>query len=122
MCYMDNQFKARVLVVFLNWPRSACCARVVRRNVHSTSSVSKHQESTGPPYLQNPSLTTYFRSFDGKVKVWSTDTKACVATYSETDKALYAVKWIPRGFGIGEGFLTTGANRSIRFYREAVGG
>lgn len=122
MCFMNNQFKARVLLVFLNWLRSTCYARVVSRNMHSTCSVPKYHESSGPPYLQSPSLTIYFRSFDGKVKVWSTDTKACVATYSETDKALYAVKWIPRGFGIGEGFLTTGANRSIRFYREAVGG
>lgn len=61
-------------------------------------------------------------AFDGKAKVWSTETKACVATHSETDKALYAVKWIPKGPGIGEGFVTAGANRRICFYREATGG
>lgn len=65
---------------------------------------------------------SYFRAFDGKAKVWSTETKACVATHSETDRALYAVKWIPKGPGIGEGFLTAGANRRICFYREATGG
>lgn len=53
--------------------------------------------------------------------MWSTETKACVATHSETDKALYAVKWAPKGSGMGEGFLTAGANRRICFYREATG-
>ncbi|KAI5837506.1 WD repeat-containing protein-like protein 61 [Morchella snyderi] len=61
-------------------------------------------------------------SFDGKAKVWSTETKACVATHSETDKALYVVKWLPKGQTVGEGFLTAGANRRICFYREATGG
>lgn len=62
------------------------------------------------------------RAFDGKAKVWSTERKACVATHSETDKALYSVKWIPTNLGIGEGFVTAGANRMICFYREATGG
>lgn len=61
------------------------------------------------------------RSFDGKVKVWSIDTKTCVATHSETDKAVWSVKWI-RKVGKSEGFATAGANRSIAFYREATGG
>ncbi|PWY81772.1 WD domain protein [Aspergillus heteromorphus CBS 117.55] len=60
-------------------------------------------------------------SFDGKVKVWSIDTRTCVATHSETEKALWSVKWLPK-VGRSEGFATAGANRSISFYREATGG
>lgn len=61
------------------------------------------------------------RSFDGKVKVWSIDTRACVATHSETEKCVWSVKWLPK-IGKTEGFATAGANRSIAFYREATGG
>jgi len=60
-------------------------------------------------------------SFDGKVKVWSIDTRTCVATHSETDKTLWSVKWLPK-MGKSEAFATAGANRSISFYREATGG
>ncbi|QVM12226.1 hypothetical protein D8B26_006860 [Coccidioides posadasii str. Silveira] len=60
-------------------------------------------------------------SFDGKVKVWSIERKTCVATLSESDKALWCVKWLPK-MGNAEGFATAGANRSIAFYREATGG
>ncbi|KAB8075057.1 WD domain protein [Aspergillus leporis] len=60
-------------------------------------------------------------SFDGKVKVWSIDTRACVATHSETERAVWSVKWLPK-IGKSEGFVTAGANRSISFYREATGG
>ncbi|GAT29149.1 WD domain protein [Aspergillus luchuensis] len=60
-------------------------------------------------------------SFDGKVKVWSIDTRACVATHSETDKAIWSVKWLAK-IGRSVGFATAGANRSISFYREATGG
>ncbi|KAJ5186001.1 Meiotic recombination protein Ski8/Rec14 [Penicillium cf. griseofulvum] len=59
-------------------------------------------------------------SFDGKVKVWSMETKTCVATHSETDKAIWNAKWLPK-VGKTEGFATAGANRSIAFYREATG-
>lgn len=59
-------------------------------------------------------------AFDGKVKVWSIDRKACVATHSETDKALWSVKWLPKT-GMNEMFCTAGANRSLTFYREATG-
>ncbi|KAG0152756.1 hypothetical protein PDIDSM_2561 [Penicillium digitatum] len=59
-------------------------------------------------------------SFDGKVKVWSMETKTCVATHSETDKAIWNAKWLPK-IGKTEGFATAGANRSIAFYREATG-
>ncbi|POR38355.1 GTP-binding protein beta subunit-like protein, partial [Tolypocladium paradoxum] len=60
-------------------------------------------------------------SMDGKVKVWSIERSACVATHSETDKALWAVRWLPKT-GKSEMFCTAGANRSISFYREATGG
>lgn len=67
-------------------------------------------------------------SLDGKVRVWDVNSGACVATHSETDKALWSVKWLPMkeraavpGLGKGEMFCATGANRSISFYREAMG-
>ncbi|KAJ5489592.1 Meiotic recombination protein rec14 [Penicillium diatomitis] len=60
-------------------------------------------------------------SFDGKVKVWSIDTKMCVATHSETEKAVWSVKWLPKT-ARSESFATAGANRSVAFYREATGG
>lgn len=56
---------------------------------------------------------------DGKAKVWSIDRRACVATHSETENALWAVKWLPKT-GKSETFATAGANRSISFYREAT--
>ncbi|RFU81325.1 meiotic recombination ski8 rec14 [Trichoderma arundinaceum] len=59
-------------------------------------------------------------SMDGKVKVWSIERSACVATHSETDKALWAVRWLPKT-ARSEMFCTAGANRSISFYREATG-
>lgn len=59
-------------------------------------------------------------SMDGKVKVWSVERGACVATHSETDKALWAVKWLPKT-GRTEMFCAAGANRSLSFYRETSG-
>ncbi|KAJ2996178.1 hypothetical protein NUW58_g1053 [Xylaria curta] len=59
-------------------------------------------------------------SFDGKAKVWSIERSACVATHSETDKALWAVRWLPKTVR-NEMFCTAGANRSLTFYREATG-
>lgn len=59
-------------------------------------------------------------SMDGKVKVWSIERSACVATHSETDKALWTVKWLPKTVR-SEMFVTAGANRSLSFYREATG-
>ncbi|GAO16237.1 hypothetical protein UVI_02000190 [Ustilaginoidea virens] len=58
-------------------------------------------------------------SMDGKVKVWSVERAACVATHSETDKALWAVRWLPKT-AKSEMFCTAGANRSLSFYREAT--
>lgn len=61
-------------------------------------------------------------AWDGKVKVWSVEGRNCVATHSETDKALWAVKWLPKVQGRSEAFVTAGANGSLSFYREATGG
>ncbi|MCJ1311697.1 superkiller [Agyrium rufum] len=60
-------------------------------------------------------------AFDGKVKIWSIDLRSCVATHSETEKAIWSVKWLPKT-GKSEMFATAGANRSISIYREASGG
>ena len=67
-------------------------------------------------------------SLDGKVRVWDVGRGACVATHSETDKALWSVRWLPKSeralsaeMGKGEMFCAAGANRSIAFYREATG-
>ncbi|PLN80878.1 WD domain protein [Aspergillus taichungensis] len=80
---------------------------------HSAWILSLSWSSTGEYLLSG--------SFDGKVKVWSIDTKTCVATHSETEKAVWSVKWLPK-VGRSEGFATGGASRSISFYREATGG
>ncbi|KAF2233907.1 WD40 repeat-like protein [Viridothelium virens] len=61
-------------------------------------------------------------AFDGKVKVWSIETRACVATHSETDKTVWTVKWLPKTASTrNESFAAAGANKSISFYREASG-
>jgi superkiller protein 8 len=71
-----------------------------------------------PPSVANADES---RSFDGKTKVWSIDTRSCVATHTETDKTIWSVKWLARTTR-SEGFAAAGANRSISFYREATGG
>ena len=68
----------------------------------------------------NPKPTVLYRSFDGKAKIWSIETKACVATHSESDKTLWSVKWLPKTHR-AEMFAVAGAGKSISFYREASG-
>ncbi|KAK5651212.1 hypothetical protein OQA88_12719 [Cercophora sp. LCS_1] len=67
-------------------------------------------------------------SMDGKVKVWDVARAVCVATHSETESAVWAVRWLPKagrilpaGMSKGEMFAAAGASRSISFYREATG-
>lgn len=65
-------------------------------------------------------------SLDGKAKVWSIERGDCVATHSETDRALWCVRWLPKSGTSAdamkaERFCAAGANRSISFYREATG-
>ena len=71
--------------------------------------------------MKGVSQLTEHSAFDGKTKVWSIDTRNCVATHTETDKTIWAVKWLPKS-GKSEMFAAAGANRSISFYREATGG
>lgn len=61
------------------------------------------------------------RAYDGKAKVWSIPTRACVATHTENDKALWSVTWLPRTVR-SEMFAVAGAGKSIKIYREASGG
>jgi superkiller protein 8 len=61
------------------------------------------------------------RAYDGKTKVWSIDTRTCVATHTETDKPVWTVKWLPK-MGKSEAFAAAGGHHSISFYREASGG
>jgi len=61
------------------------------------------------------------RAFDGKAKVWSVEQRVCVATHTETDKTLWAVRWLPKT-GRSEYFVTAGAGRNVAVYREATGG
>jgi len=66
---------------------------------------------------------------DGKVKVWSVETRTCVATHSGVEgesKGLWSVKWLPKGNTSGERtraerFVTAGNGRSVGVYREASG-
>ncbi|KAH6851087.1 WD40-repeat-containing domain protein [Chaetomium sp. MPI-CAGE-AT-0009] len=67
-------------------------------------------------------------SLDGKVKVWDVARGVCVATHSETETALWSVRWLPKteralgpGMGKSEMFCAAGASRSLAFYREATG-
>jgi len=61
-------------------------------------------------------------AYDGKAKVWSVERRECVATQTESDKTLWAVKWLPKSAATrNETFATAGANKSISFYREATG-
>lgn len=60
--------------------------------------------------------------YDGKAKVWSLERRECVATQTESDKCLWAVKWLPLVKGArSEMFVTAGAGKTLSFYREATG-
>ncbi|KAF2490760.1 WD40 repeat-like protein [Lophium mytilinum] len=60
-------------------------------------------------------------SHDSKAKVWSLESRTCVATHSHGDQALWAVKWLPKT-GRSELFALAGGDGSVAFYREAAGG
>ncbi|KAK3114988.1 Ski complex subunit Rec14 [Teratosphaeriaceae sp. CCFEE 6253] len=60
--------------------------------------------------------------YDGKVKVWSMERRECVATQTESEKCLWAVKWLPKSASArNETFVTGGAGKTLAFYREASG-
>ena len=59
---------------------------------------------------------------DGKAKIWSIERRECVATQTESDKCLWAVKWLYHSPSArNEIFATAGAARTLAFYREASG-
>ncbi|OAX78894.1 hypothetical protein ACJ72_06791, partial [Emergomyces africanus] len=60
-------------------------------------------------------------ALDGKVKVWSIERRACVATHSESDVAIWSAKWLPKVGGT-EKFVAASAKGNITLYREATGG
>jgi len=39
---------------------------------------------------------TLLRSYDGKAKIWSLERRDCVATQTESEKCLWAVRWLPK--------------------------
>lgn len=59
-------------------------------------------------------------SYDSKAKIWSIDTRSCVATHSHGDKPLWAAKWLPKTTR-SEMFALAGGSKAISFYREAAG-
>lgn len=61
-------------------------------------------------------------SYDGKAKIWSMERRECVATQTESEKCLWAVKWLPKAASArNETFVTAGAGKTLAFYREASG-
>lgn len=60
--------------------------------------------------------------YDGKAKIWSVDRRECVATQTESEKCLWAVRWLWHSPSArNEVFVTTGAGKTLAFYREASG-
>ncbi|KAJ5740942.1 hypothetical protein N7493_000814 [Penicillium malachiteum] len=61
-------------------------------------------------------------SFDGKVKVWNIETKACVSTQAQNDQVVWSTKWFVKSVnGKSDAFAMAGADKNILFYREASG-
>ncbi|KAL9084221.1 MAG: hypothetical protein Q9159_005344 [Coniocarpon cinnabarinum] len=72
-------------------------------------------------------------SWNGKVRVWSTERRECVSTLrgpeapgegtaGSEDGPCWALKWMPVRRGGSEGFVIGGRQGGLRFYREAAGG
>ncbi|KAK5091447.1 Ski complex subunit Rec14 [Lithohypha guttulata] len=66
-------------------------------------------------------------SLDGKVKIWSVETRTCVCTMTDGEgRGIWGVKWLPKGEtsserGKAERFVTGGNGGSVGIYREASG-
>lgn len=66
-------------------------------------------------------------SLDGKVKVWSVETRSCVCTMTDGEgRGIWGTRWLPKGEtsgdrGKAERFVTAGNGGSISIYREASG-
>ncbi|KAK9330533.1 WD40-repeat-containing domain protein [Lipomyces starkeyi] len=62
-------------------------------------------------------------SFDKSLKIWSIEQTECVSTQTESDSAVWAVKWTKTaGTARPQGFVSVGIDRTVRWYREATGG
>lgn len=60
--------------------------------------------------------------YDGKAKIWSAERRECVATQTESEECLWAVRWLFKAASVrSETFVTAGAGRALAFYREASG-
>ncbi|KTW29161.1 hypothetical protein T552_01118 [Pneumocystis carinii B80] len=57
-------------------------------------------------------------AIDGTTKVWEIEKKECVGTQNHSQCAIWCVKWIIKG--TGEGFISVGADKAIRWYRVAA--
>jgi len=61
-------------------------------------------------------------AYDGKAKIWSLERRECVATQTEGEKCLWAVKWLYKAASVrSESFVTGAAGGMLAFYREAAG-
>lgn len=61
-------------------------------------------------------------AYDGKAKVWSIERRACVATQTESEKCLWAARWLHHSASArNEVFVTAGGGKTLAFYREASG-
>lgn len=62
-------------------------------------------------------------SYDGKAKVWSVETRTCVATHGESEGVIWAARWLPKsGVRAAEMFAVGGKGGDLSFFREASGG
>ncbi|QSL64814.1 hypothetical protein MERGE_002116, partial [Pneumocystis wakefieldiae] len=57
-------------------------------------------------------------AIDGTTKVWEIEKKECVGTQNHSQCAIWCVKWIIKR--TGEGFISVGADKAIRWYRAAA--
>ncbi|EON62752.1 hypothetical protein W97_01977 [Coniosporium apollinis CBS 100218] len=60
-------------------------------------------------------------AWDGKAKVWRTETRECVATQGFDGGTVWAGRWLPRVVGGPERFAVAGQGGGIGFLREASG-
>ncbi|KAJ9665073.1 Ski complex subunit Rec14 [Coniosporium apollinis] len=60
-------------------------------------------------------------AWDGKAKVWRTETRECVATQGFDGGTVWAGRWLPRVTGMPERFTVAGQGGGIGFLREASG-
>ncbi|KAF2720774.1 WD40 repeat-like protein [Polychaeton citri CBS 116435] len=61
-------------------------------------------------------------AYDGKAKVWSVERRECVATQTESEGSLWAVRWLHKtATARNETFVTAGTKGRLAFYREASG-